>query len=208
MWLWAFGFAVSVGAPTEKRCGWLGTHAAFAELEDADGAWNLWTMGGHLAEGELVEPQESIDSSPRDRRSCGCIEGTFERSTLRVLAIVRHEPLPLARCEADPALKQFRPPESVIETRCGWYDYDPGSSTVSPSAFLKDKDKSWSLWELGNLAWPPIPDAGELGDRKYVGCLCMKGAFRGDDVVELRDYTWKEAQQCSADRQLDRGKLP
>ncbi len=106
--------AASAGA--ETRCGWYENPTpANHWLEDADGLWVLSVQGGGQAPGFSDLPKEAftfedawVSSNGAPGFSyygygCACIEGEFSAPD-KVLSIERMEPLPLARCEADPAL--------------------------------------------------------------------------------------------------------
>jgi hypothetical protein len=109
-------------AAAETRCGWYANPTpANHYLTDADATWALSLQGGNAAPGFLDLPPESFDfgsewmnvGADGYRRGtqdyygygCACFEGTFgdpgRPETIRISGL---RPLPLSRCEADPAL--------------------------------------------------------------------------------------------------------
>lgn len=114
------GLGLMLGAQTGAaqevgRCGWYanptpGNHW----LTDRDSTWVLSTQGGPEVPGWLDLPEEAFASSSAATwvetngsygYGCACITGEFGAvETGQVLRIAKMSPLPLARCEADPAL--------------------------------------------------------------------------------------------------------
>ena len=96
-----------------KRCGWYanptpGNHW----LTDRDATWTLSVQGGAAAPGWLDLPPEAFAFDGRwvavngsYGYGCACVTGTFgPASKGKVIRVTALTPLPLARCEADPAL--------------------------------------------------------------------------------------------------------
>ena len=118
--LWRNGLAVALmlaaqGALAEdvKRCGWYanptpGNHW----LTDRDATWTLSVQGGASAPGWLDLPADAFDFDGRwvavngsYGYGCACVSGRFGSvASAEVMHVTAMTPLPLARCEADPAL--------------------------------------------------------------------------------------------------------
>ncbi|MBF9031307.1 DUF4087 domain-containing protein [Rhodobacterales bacterium HKCCE3408] len=101
--------ATPAAAAAELRCGWyVNPTPANHWLTDADGTWILGLQGGPFADGFLDLPEGSLPTewvavNGYYGYGCACIEGDFAPPD-QVLIVRRMDPLPLARCEADPAL--------------------------------------------------------------------------------------------------------
>ena len=101
----------------ETRCGWLSNPSpANVWLEDKDGEWTIGAQGGHQADGDwpsdFPKGQWIKGPGPADYgHGCACITATFDRKTMRVLAIASGKPRPLSACRNDAALKKREPAE-------------------------------------------------------------------------------------------------
>ena len=99
-------------ASAELRCGWYanptpGNHW----LTDRDATWVLSTQGGPQAPGWDTLPANAfefgdgwVETNGSYGYGCACVEGRF-RLPDAVLHVDGMHPLPLSRCEIDPALK-------------------------------------------------------------------------------------------------------
>lgn len=105
--------AQGASADTVKRCGWYanptpGNHW----LTDRDATWTLSVQGGSAAPGWFDLPEAAFEFDGRWVASngsygygCACVTGVFgEAARGDVRLVTAMTPLPLARCEADPAL--------------------------------------------------------------------------------------------------------
>lgn len=109
----ALALALPGTLSAETRCGWFAnpTPANFV-LTDAHDSWWLAAQGTSGAPGfyDALEaggwPSEWVAVNGSYGFGCACVEGEFGPiGTGDVLRITRMEPLPLSRCEADPAIQ-------------------------------------------------------------------------------------------------------
>lgn len=109
--------AHGVSAKEVVRCGWYANPSPGNHwLTDRDATWTLSTQGGPQASGWLDLPSDAFAFSGADRwvqtngnygYGCACITGRFGPVTTGEVIFVRKlKALPLARCEADPALQK------------------------------------------------------------------------------------------------------
>jgi Protein of unknown function (DUF4087) len=96
----------------ENRCGIL-TNPTPANwwLRDRDGEWTIGAQGGYQAEGIENIPESLFEHGwVRTNGSygyrCACLSVETDRKTMRVRRVLSGRPLPMRRCDADPALKR------------------------------------------------------------------------------------------------------
>lgn len=103
----------AAAATAETRCGWLHNPTpANYWLIDADGEWTLSLQGvGDRGSGFFdapwgPEPPNSwvVTNGSSYGYGCACFEGAVDATTGWATRVSSVTPLPLARCEQDPAL--------------------------------------------------------------------------------------------------------
>ena len=107
---WLVGLLIAAPAaaqPLETRCGWYanptpGNHW----LTDADASWTLHSQGGAMAPGwdtvEISGTPEWVRTNGYYGYGCACARMAVRDGEVVRIASMRW--IPLARCEADPAL--------------------------------------------------------------------------------------------------------
>lgn len=96
----------------ETRCGWLHNPTpANYWLIDRDGEWTLSLQGAAYPNGFIDAPWGPtppnswvVTNGSSYGYGCACFEGTVDPATRWATSVTSVTPLPLARCEADPAL--------------------------------------------------------------------------------------------------------
>ncbi len=99
-------------AAAETRCGWLfNPTPANWWLIDADGEWTLSLQGtGDGGSGfydvdwDEPAPGQWVETNGHYGFGCACFEGAVDRRTGWAVVVTAVTPLPLASCDADPAL--------------------------------------------------------------------------------------------------------
>ncbi len=96
-------------AAADTRCGWIDNPTPGNWwLTDAAGEWTIGTQGGTQAEGMEAIPDlttgEWVETNGSYGYGCICLEVETHRAAMQITRILAAEPLPLARCTADPAL--------------------------------------------------------------------------------------------------------
>lgn len=106
----------AIAQSPERRCGWVfNPTPANWWIEDKDGAWYLSRQGDASLQsnGFMGLPDEAfqfgqewvnLNDFNTYGHGCGCVEGHFAGSF--AVLVEAMQPLPLARCELDPALSE------------------------------------------------------------------------------------------------------
>ena len=95
----------------ERRCGWLANPTpGNVWLTDRHGTWTLSEQGTPGAPGMDGMPDMTTRGWVRTNGSygygCACMDADVDAGAMRVTRVLRAEPLPLSRCEADRALRR------------------------------------------------------------------------------------------------------
>ena len=101
--------AIPAMAQTETRCGWINNPTpANWWLTDAHGEWTISVQGlgwrSEIFDIDWQGDQDWVSFNGSYGWGCGCITGEFDPATRWLESALSAEWLPLARCEADPAL--------------------------------------------------------------------------------------------------------
>ena len=106
----ALASTVSSANAAERRCGWFVNPTPWNYwLVDREGIWILSAQGGYAAEGMDDLPDMArfgwvVTNGPGYGHGCACLQVVVDRTQKRVVSLLAAEPVPLARCQADPAL--------------------------------------------------------------------------------------------------------
>jgi Protein of unknown function (DUF4087) len=112
LWVGLGSVAAQPGPKTEKRCGYLANPTpANWWLNDRDGEWLISAQGGYQAEGLDVLPESFfqrgwVRTNGYYGYRCACLNVTVDRKEMRINRIYSGQPLPMARCTRDKALRQ------------------------------------------------------------------------------------------------------
>jgi hypothetical protein len=91
----------------ENRCGWFENPTpANAWLTDAQGQWIIASQGSFMAEGDWPSIDDWVATNGSYGYGCTCMRVTTDKAESRILEIHSSRPLPLSKCENDPALKR------------------------------------------------------------------------------------------------------
>ena len=95
-------------------CGWFDNPTpGNAWLTDRDGEWTIGVQMGHQAEGMENMPESLFErgwvrTNGYYGHRCACLSVDSDRKAMRIRRIHSSRPLPMKRCDADPALRGRR----------------------------------------------------------------------------------------------------
>ncbi len=105
----------ALASTIEQRCGWWDNPTPNnVSLHDRRGEWVLFAQGGYSAD-FIVTPEFDIDDETQFVRTgngsygygCVCLTGQADKKALRFESVTEVKVLPLAKCRADKAIKNF-----------------------------------------------------------------------------------------------------